>query len=133
MALPMAAILPEPAVLAAAKDLLYPDLGNQSNQYAVTETQFTQPTWGEWSIPDDVRRRLAPYNTIRLADGEPDLLGVGMPSPEVLNDDAATDPITVIEAKGHNTDSSAADVRMGITQAHSHLGEANLGFVAAPT
>jgi hypothetical protein len=128
----MAATLPEPAVLAAAKDSLYPNLHSNTTQYAVTETQFTKPSWGDWKIPAEVRERLSPYNTIRLTDGEPDLLGVGMPALEVLNADAATTPVTVIEAKGHNTDPSAADVRTGINQAHGHLSEVNLGYVAAP-
>ncbi|WP_128478911.1 hypothetical protein [Halorussus pelagicus] len=128
----MAATLTEPTVLAAAKDTLYPDLDTSTDHYAVTETQFTKRTWGGWEIPGDLRSRLAPYNTIRLADGEPDLLGVGMPALEVLNADATTTPVTVIEAKGHNRDPSAADVRQGINQAHSHLSEVNIGYVAAP-
>lgn len=128
----MAATLTEPTVLAAAKDTLYPDLDTSPDHYAVTETQFTKPTWGGWEIPDELRRRLAPYNTIRLADGEPDLLGVGMPALEVLNADATTTPVAVIEAKGHNNDPSAADVRAGIDQAHGHLSEVNIGYVAAP-
>jgi hypothetical protein len=128
----MAASLAEPVVLAAAKDTLYPDLNNSSDHYAVTESQFTKPSWGDWEIPEDLRRRLAPYNSIRLTGGEPDLLGVGMPALEVLNADAATTPVVVIEAKGHNTDPSAADVRRGINQAHGHLSEVNLGYVAAP-
>jgi hypothetical protein len=128
----MAATLTEPAVLAAAKETLYPDLDSSPEHYAVTETQFTKPTWGDWTIPEELRTRLAPYNTIRLADGEPDLLGVGMPSLEVLNGDAATTPVTVIEAKGHNTNPAATDIRRGITQAHGHLSEVNIGYVAAP-
>ncbi|UPV99972.1 hypothetical protein M0R88_15825 [Halorussus gelatinilyticus] len=128
----MAATLTEPTVLAAAKDTLYPDLDTSTDHYAVTETQFTKPTWGGWEIPEDLRRRLAPYNTIRLTDGEPDLLGVGMPALEVLNADAATTPVTIIEAKGHNSDPGAADVRQGINQAHGHLSEVNIGYVAAP-
>jgi len=128
----MGSPLTEPAVLAAAKDTLYPSLETRPDHYAVTETQFTTPTWGGWEIPEEVRHRLAPYNTIRLADGEPDLLGVGMPALEVLNADAATTPVTVIEAKGHNADPSAADVRTGIDQAHAHLSEVNIGYVAAP-
>jgi hypothetical protein len=128
----MAATLPEPAVLAAAKDSLYLNLHSNTTQYAVTETQFTKPSWGDWKIPAEVRERLSPYNTIRLTDGEPDLLGVGMPALEVLNADAATTPVTVIEAKGHNSDPSAADVQAGINQAHGHLSEVNLGYVAAP-
>lgn len=128
----MAATLPEPTVLAAAKDTLYPDIDSSSNQYAVTETQFTKSTWGGWSIPSELRSRLAPYNTIRLSGGEPDLLGIGMPALEVLDADATTTPVVVIEAKGHNSDPSAADVRRGIDQAHGHLSEVNLGYVAAP-
>ncbi|ADJ16692.1 hypothetical protein [Halalkalicoccus jeotgali] len=128
----MAATLAEPAVLAAAKETLYQNLNTDSEQYAVTETQFTTATWGTWTIPDDVRRRLEPYNTLRLASGEPDLLGVGMPTEGVLNATTATTPVAVIEAKGHNNDPSKADVHTGITQAHGHLSEVNLGYVAAP-
>lgn len=40
----MAATLAEPVILAAAKETLYPDLTISSEQYAVTETQFTTPT-----------------------------------------------------------------------------------------
>ncbi len=128
----MAVTLAEPTVLAAAKDTLYPDIDTSPDQYAVTETQFTQSTWGGWTIPQALRDRLAPYNTIRLSAGEPDLLGVGMPATDVLNGDAATTPVTVIEAKGHNSNPAAADVARGITQAHAHLPEVNLGYVAAP-
>jgi hypothetical protein len=56
-----------------------------------------------------------------------------MPNTEVLNGNAATTPVTIIEAKSHKTDPSAADVRRGIHQAHGHLSEVNLGYVAAPT
>ncbi|WP_330630517.1 hypothetical protein [Halocatena halophila] len=125
-------MLAEPTVLAAAKECLYPDLDRSQDQYAVTETQFTTRTWGGWEIPEAVRSRLAPFNTIQLAAGEPDLLGIGMPALDVLNSEATTTPVTVIEAKGHNSDPSTADVGTGITQAHSHLSEVNLGYVAAP-
>lgn len=128
----MAATLTEPVVLAAAKDALYPNLDNSPNQYAVTEAQFTRSTWGDWQIPPELRTRLAPFNTIRLSGGEPDLLGIGRPEPELLNAEAATAPVAVIEAKGHNADPAAADVTRGITQAHAHLAEVNLGYVAAP-
>jgi hypothetical protein len=128
----MAATLTEPAVLAAAKDILYPS-PDTTDHYAVTETQFTTATWGGWEIPAEIRSRLAPFNTIRLTDGEPDLLGVGMPDLDVLNTEAATTPVTVIEAKGHNTDPSAADIRRGIQQIHGHLSEVNLVYVAVPT
>ena len=124
--------LPEPAVLAAAKETLYPATDEREKHYAVTETQFTQSTWGGWEIPDSVRERLAPYNTIRLTGGEPDLLGVGVPDIPVRDAEAADTPVIIVEAKGDNTDPSAADVSQGITQAHAHLAEANIGFVAAP-
>lgn len=55
-----------------------------------------------------------------------------MPATEVLDRDAATTPVTVIEAKGHNSEPKKADVARGITQAHSHLPEVNLGYVATP-
>ncbi|MEF8894434.1 hypothetical protein [Halodesulfurarchaeum sp.] len=128
----MTATLAEPAVLAAAKETLYPGQNTASEQYTVTETQFTQRTWGGWEIPAEIRERLSPFNTIHLAGGEPDLLGIGMPATEVLNENAATNPVTVIEAKGHNSDPSEANVARGINQAHGHLAEVNLGFVAAP-
>ena len=128
----MAATLAEPVVLAAAKDTLYPAHQDCSNQYAVTETQFTQSTWGEWTIPDEVRNRLAPYNSIRLGEGEPDLLGIGMPAGDVLNSGDVTTPVVAIEAKGHNSDPSDAKVKKAISQAHSYLSDVNLGYVAVP-
>lgn len=54
----MAATLTEPAVLTATKDTLYPDL-TTTDQYVVTETQFTTANWGGWEIPAEVRRQLA--------------------------------------------------------------------------
>jgi len=50
----------------------------------------------------------------------------------VLNAEAATNPVTVIEAKGDNRDPSAADIRRGIDQAYRHLSEVNIAYVAAP-
>ena len=130
----MAATLAEPAVLAAAKDALYPAIGEASSaHYAVTETQFTVDEWGDWSIPADIRDRLAPYNAVRLASGEPDLLGVGIPAVEVLDAAAADTPVVAVEAKGRTRLSGPVDVARGIEQAHSHLPTVNLGFVAAPT
>ena len=127
----MAASLPEPAVLAAAKDTLYPDVDDEPDRYAVTETQFTRREWGEWEIPAAIRDRLAPFNVVRLASGEPDLLGVGMPAPPVLDGDAASQPVVAVEAKGVTRD-GVVDVARGIEQAHAHLPEVNLGYVAAP-
>ncbi|MFB6090012.1 MAG: hypothetical protein ABEJ97_03045 [Halobellus sp.] len=125
------ATLAEPAVLAAAKDALYPDLDDRDDRYAVTETQFTADTWGGWSIPDDVRERLRPFNSIRLESGEPDLLGVGLPAGEVLDGSVASAPVVAVEAKGRR-ESGAVDVARGIEQAHARLSEVNLGYVAAP-
>ena len=128
----MAASLPEPVVLAAAKDALYPEIENRPRRYAVVDTQFTVDSWGGWAVPASVRDRLMPFNAIRLSSGEPDLLGVGLPPDGVLNARAASDPVVAVEAKGHNTAPEKADIARGIEQAHSHLPEANLGYVAAP-
>ncbi|MFB6252685.1 MAG: hypothetical protein ABEI27_13560 [Halobellus sp.] len=125
------ATLAEPAVLAAAKDALYPDLAERDDRYAVTETQFTVDSWGGWSIPDGVRERLRPFNAIRLHSGEPDLLGDGLPAGEVLDAAAASAPVVAVEAKGRSKTGSA-DVARGIEQAHSRLSEVNLGYVAVP-
>ncbi|MFB6092251.1 MAG: hypothetical protein ABEK02_04480 [Haloquadratum sp.] len=128
----MAAALPEPLVLAAAKDALYPGEGAESEQYTVTETQFTRDAWGEWQIPAEIRNRLAPFNSVRLSTGEPDLIGVGTPTVEVFDLDTATTPVVAVEAKGDNDAPEKADVARGIEQAHAHLAEVNIGYVAAP-
>lgn len=112
--------------------MLYPQYRYEFGPYTVTEIQFTQSTWGGWSIPQTLRDRLAPYNTIRLAAGELDLHTVEIPPTEVLNGDAPTKPVTVIEAKGHNSEPKKADLTRGIPQAHARLPEVNLGSVAAP-
>ncbi|WP_435102399.1 hypothetical protein [Halarchaeum sp. P4] len=124
--------LAEPTVLAAAKDALYPDVADRPDQYAVTETQFTTATWGSEPIPAEVHERLRPFNSVRLTSGEPDLLGVGMPHGEVLNDDVASTPVVAVEAKGYRQNAGTVDVARGIEQAHSRLPEVNLGYVAAP-
>ena len=124
--------LAEPVVLAAAKTALYPDVENRPRRYAVTDTQFTLDSWESWSVPSSVHDQLRPFNALRLASGEPDLLGIGAPSTGVLNGDAANDPIIAVEAEGHNTTPRNADIGRGIEQAHAHLPEVNLGYVAAP-
>ncbi|WP_049985436.1 hypothetical protein [Halobellus rufus] len=124
--------LAEPAVLAAAKETLYPDLPDRSDQYVVTESQFTADSWGEWSVPEEVRERLRPFNSIRLSSGEPDLLGVGLPSGTVLDGDVSESPVVAVEAKGHRANGGAVDVARGIEQVHSRLSEVNLGYVAVP-
>ncbi|MEF8854012.1 MAG: hypothetical protein V5A24_00720 [Haloarculaceae archaeon] len=128
----MASTLAEPAVLAAAKDALYPGVEHAPGRYAVTETQFTAEAWGDWPIPAEIRDRLAPYNAVRLASGEPDLLAVGIPDTEVLDADAAGTPVVAVEAKGTAGRPGSVDVGRGIEQAHSHFPEVNLGFVAVP-
>lgn len=128
----MPTTLAEPVVLAAAKTALYPGLQNHPQQYAVTDTQFAVDSWGGWTVPEDIQNQLMPFNAIRLASGEPDLLGVGLPALEVLDGDAAGTPIVAIETKGDNTSPADADVTRGIEQAHSRLSEVNLGYVAAP-
>jgi hypothetical protein len=125
-------MLAEPVVLAAAKEALYPEIENQPRRYAVVDTQFTTDSWGNWSIPSSVHSRLEPFNAIRLNSGEPDLIGVGSPPNGVLNARAASNPVVAVEAKGHNTSHEKADIARGIEQAHSHLPETNLGYVAAP-
>ncbi|WP_188876546.1 hypothetical protein [Halarchaeum grantii] len=124
--------LAEPTVLAAAKDALYPDVSERPDRYAVTETQFTTAIWGSEPISPTIHERLQPFNSVRLESGEPDLLGVGMPHGEVLNDGVASAPVVAVEAKGYRR-SGAVDVARGIEQAHSRLSEVNLGYVAAPT
>ena len=52
-----------------------------------------------------------------------------MPALEVLNADTATTSVSIIEAKGHNSDPSAADIRRGIKQAHGYLSEGNIGLL----
>lgn len=123
--------LAEPVVLAAAKETLYPDVDDTEHTYTVTDTQFATNDWHGWQIPDDVRTRLQPMNPVRLESGEPDLLGVGTPAGNILNDDAATTPVVAVEAKG-NRENAEADIKKGIEQAHSRLSEVNAGFVAAP-
>lgn len=129
----MAVSLAEPTVLAAAKDTPYPNIDASPDQYTITEAQFTQSRWGEWTLPDTIRHRLAPYNTLRLVVGEPDRLGVGMPATTVLKGNTATTSVTLIEAKGRNNDPAAANMYRSITQPDAHLPKFNLEYVAAPT
>jgi len=124
--------LAEPTVLAAAKDALYPDVANRPDQYAVTETQFTTTSWGSEPIPPEIHERLRPFNSIPLNSGEPDLLGIGTPHGEVLNDAIEGTPAVAVEAKGYRSSAGTVDVARGIEQAHSRLSEVNLGYAAAP-
>lgn len=128
----MATSLPESVVLAAAKDALYPDIENRPRRYTLVDTQFTIGSWGGWSVPASVWDRLMPFNAIRLASDEPDLLDVGLPPDRVLNARAASDPVVTVEAKGHHTTPEKANIARGIKQVNSHLPEASLGYFAAP-
>ena len=47
----MAVSLPEPVVLAAAKDALYPEIENRPHRYAVVDTQFTIDSVAELPCP----------------------------------------------------------------------------------
>lgn len=121
----------EPAVLAAAKDALYPDLEERAGTYAVTETQFTRSHWSDREIPGEIVDRLSPFNTIQLHSGEPDLLAVGRPATGVLAELPDARPVAAVEAKGESA-AATNPVPAAIERAHAHLPEVNLGFAAAP-
>ncbi|MFC7095734.1 hypothetical protein [Halobaculum marinum] len=128
-----AASLPEPQVLAHAKDRLFP--ATESEAYAVCDTQFAMDEWLPGRpIPPAVRERLAPFNHVRLGSGYPDLVGVRDLEADLLAVDRFGDqpPLIAVEAKGH-TGGRAVDVERGVVQAYDRLGEANAAYVAAPT
>jgi hypothetical protein len=132
------AALVEPRVLLAAKEYLLPD--GAMPGYAVVDAQFQVDSWGKTSIPGEVREGLRPINTLRMAAGYPDAL-VAPPRPDAYRE--ATDrsehslPVAVVEAKGlHSDPDGSVDrnaTRIGITQAHAHLGETNVGYAAVPS
>ena len=121
--------LPEPAVLAIAKQHLFP--ADTEDSYAVTDTQFSRSFWRAGTgINDRVRAVLAPFNHVPLGSGYPDLVGVGQLEPEYLVDSGNTTPLVAIEAKGHAH--GGVDVERGITQAYDRLADANVAYLAAP-
>ena len=127
------ASLPEPTVLAHAKERLFED-PDGADTYAVCDTQFATEEWlSGRPIPETVRERLAPFNHVRVGSGYPDLVGAGVPDADLLAVERLDDrpPLVAVEAKGHTDD--GVDVERGIVQAHDRLGGANAAYVAAPT
>lgn len=128
-----AASLPEPTVLAHAKQRLFPD-PDERTAYAVVDTQFAVENWlSGTAIPSPIRERLAPFNHVRVGSGYPDLVGVRALEPELLAVERFGDraPLIAVEAKGH-TETGAVDVERGIVQAYDRLHEANAAYLAAP-
>jgi len=124
-------MLIEPNVLAEAKEFLLPPQSNHG--FAVVDAQFKSQTWGDHPIDEGIKSRLEPINSIRMADGSPDAV-LAPPRSESYRgeiEDAVTAlPLAVIEAKGDT--GKINTTRVAITQAHGHLGEANVGFAAVP-
>jgi len=127
-----AASLSEPTVLAHTKRRLFPD--DEPNAYAVVDTQFGTAEWlAGQPIPPDVRRRLAPFNHVRVGSGYPDLVGVRSLHSEFLAVDRFGEqpPLIAVEAKGYS-EQRTVDVEGGVVQAYDRLHEANAAYVAAP-
>lgn len=125
-------VISEPAVLAAAKEFLTP---TSENSYAVVDSQFRQSEWGEEAISEELRHRLQPINSLKMGNGYPDAL-IAPPRSDSYRDPGGLDvdsiPLAVIEAKGETATPNPNAGRVAITQAHSHLEEANVGFAAVP-
>ncbi len=124
--------LPEPTVLAHTKRRLFPD-EDESNTYAVVDTQFSTDRWLEGErIDDRVRETLAPFNHVRVGSGYPDLVGVRTLDADLLAIERfdADPPLVAVEAKGHT--GRGVDTRRGIVQAHDRLQTANAAYLAAP-
>lgn len=123
----------EPNVLAQAKDFLLPP--SSDDGFAVVDAQFKTETWGDQPIDEATQSRLEPINSLRMADGNPDAV-LAPPKPETYRGEIAgavtSLPLAVIEAKGQTKHNSQNTTRVAITQAHGHLGEANVGFAAVP-
>ncbi|WP_226013603.1 hypothetical protein [Halomicrobium salinisoli] len=100
------------------------------------DAQFRTGSWGEATIDKTLRSRLEPINAIRMANGNPDAI-LAPPRPDAyrgtLEDAVTALPLAVIEAKGKTEQNSQNATRIAITQAHSHMGEANIGFAAVPS
>jgi hypothetical protein len=125
-------MLSEPRVLASAKDFLS---GGSEDGYAVVDAQFSQSKWGTDTITEKLRRRLQPINSLAMGNGYPDAV-IAPPRSEAYREPAGDNvesiPITVLEAKGETANSNLNAGRVAITQAHSHLEEANIGYAALP-
>lgn len=123
----------EPTVLAAAKDFLLPSDGERG--FAVVDAQFKVDRWGELPVDKKTRSRLEPINALQMAGGNPDAI-LAPPKPATyrgdIEDTVTALPLGVIEAKGETKHNDQNTTRVAITQAHGHLGEANVGFAAVP-
>ena len=125
--------LSEPHVLAHAKRRLFPE-DDQSDTYAVVDTQFASEEWlAGQSVDTSVREMLAPFNHVRIGSGYPDLVGVRALEPELLVVERLGDdpPLIAVEAKGV-TEHGGVDTQWGIVQAYDRLNEANVAYVAVP-
>jgi hypothetical protein len=125
--------LSEPHVLAHAKRRLFPE-DDQSDTYAVVDTQFASEEWLEGQAVDvAVRETLAPFNHVRVGSGYPDLVGVRALESELLAVERLGDdpPLIAVEAKGV-TEHGGVDTQWGIVQAYDRLNEANVAYVAVP-
>ena len=126
-------MLSEPRVLAHTKRRLFPDT-DESNTYAVADTQFATDEWFPGTtLSEEVRSELAPFNHVRVGTGFPDLVGVRVLESDLLAVERLGDqpPLIAVEAKGHSR-SAPVDVERGVVQAHDRLHEANAAYVAAP-
>jgi len=125
--------LSEPHVLAHAKRRLFPE-DDQSDTYAVVDTQFASEEWlAGRSVDASVRETLAPFNHVRVGSGYPDLVGVRVLEPDLLAVERLGDdpPLIAVEAKGV-TEHGGVDTQWGIVQAYDRLNEANVAYVAVP-
>jgi hypothetical protein len=125
--------LSEPQVLAHTKRRLFPD-ADDSDSYAVTDTQFALDEWLEGEpIGTEIRDTLAPFNHVRVGNGYPDLVGVRTLEPELLAVERFGEdpPLVAVEAKGRTREGDV-DTQRGILQAYDRLHEANAAYLAAP-
>jgi hypothetical protein len=115
-----------------AKEYLSQD---SESGYAVVDAQFRRSEWGSETISEDVRRRLQPINSLPMKSGYPDAL-IAPPRSEtyrpLAGETGTSIPLAVVEAKGETAHPGGNAGSVAITQAHSHLGEANIGYAALP-
>ncbi len=126
--------LSEPNVLAHTKRRLFPD-EDDSNVYAVVDTQFSTEEWlADQQIDASIREMLSPFNHVRVGGGYPDLVGVRKLEPELLAVERFGDdpPLIAVEAKGV-TERGFVDTAGGIVQAYDRLRHANVAYLTAPT
>lgn len=125
--------LSEPAVLAQAKQRLFPSEPD-TESYVVCDTQFARSEWvADRRVPEEVVSVLAPFNHVRVGSGFPDLIGVRKLESELLAVErfGESPPLIAVEAKGYSR-SGAVDVERGVVQAYDRLHEANAAYTVAP-